>query len=185
MVNQSKINDDRFWKKWNKSGAVGISYTHCKNYNDLVLVGALRGLDEKQKLALVDYMYSRTGCNHYGRMAKTMIDFLKHPDDFVPNDFTMRSAYVDFVIRRFDDQKIPDGRRILFPNDITTDEIDLNRLKDVAVEVGYRYSSTLRREAAVVIISGYVRKDLSSEFERRWSGGVTFSLDDFVQRKNS
>jgi|GEM_PF-4666700 len=182
MINRSKTHDARFWK-WKESGAVGSSYLGCRTYNDLVDAGGCTGLKEEQKLALRDSLSPLEGARYYGKHAQTMIDFFKHPKDFVPTDHSLKMAYRDFVVRGFDGGCLPDGRSILFSDELSIDDIDRARMKDVGVKVEYRYSSTLGKKAAVVSIYANVTKNDGESWERMRSGGVAFILSDFIKRK--
>lgn len=135
-----------------------------------------------------------------------MRKFLLNPKDFVPTDVAKRTAYVDLVVRKYDkgivkrpltatvcrferepatthDGEIVNQADVLFQSEIRNDEIDWDRLRNVRVEVDYDYSSTMGRECAVVVINAEARKDNSSYWEEGRSGGIAFSLEDWVQKK--
>ena len=136
------------------------------------------GLSEEQQKLLKDYMQSAEGKEYYGERAKFMMDFLKHPENFEPTDLAKQSAFVDFVLRKYDGKPIT-----TWPNSIKIDDIDWSRLRNVEVSVVYRYSSTLNKKSVVHILSAEARKDKDSKWERMESGGVAFSLEDWVQSK--
>ena len=163
-----------------KSGKVEdkMNQTKATQFREL----DMSGLSQDQQTILRDYMSPVEGSPYYGDVAQLMIDFMKNPEGFRPSDHAMRSAYVDFVVRRFDDGYMPDGREVRFPTQIRTEEIDKNRLKDVRVNVEYGYSSTLGRYAAIVALYADAQKDEKSEWEKVRSGGVAFSLDKWVER---
>ncbi|MBN1617735.1 hypothetical protein JW887_00125 [Candidatus Dojkabacteria bacterium] len=143
----------------------------------------LAGLSPEQVNIVKDYMSPHEGKDYYSPHASFILDYLRHPEQYRPTEFAYRSAYCDFVVRRFDEGKLP-GRdyTVLFPTEISYDEIDFDRLQNVQVSLEYGYSSTLGKNSAVKELTAQARKDTDSAWEDMRSGGVAFSLEDWVEK---
>lgn len=136
----------------------------------------LDGLSFEQKTLLRDYMSPHEGVRYYAQRAQLMIDFLRNPDSFKPSDQANCSSYCDFVLRHFDG-------KMIWPIQVKPSDIDWERLQNVSVHVVFEYSSTADRRCPVVVNEADARKDSTSPWEHFSSGGIAFSLDDWVQKK--
>jgi hypothetical protein len=142
-------------------------------------------LSNEQIKIIEDSTKKQTGDSYLKKETQLMINFMKNPEKFKPTDHAMKRAYVNLVVRRYDKGYLPDGRYIIFPTQIKTETIDWDRLKNVEVKLEYGYSSTLGKKGAIICVYADTRKDTASEWERGRSGGVAFTLEDWIEKKSN
>lgn len=136
----------------------------------------LTGLSYQEQQLVRDYCHAHVDHpDDFMKSAQEMIDFLKNPGDYRPTVFAAQSAYCDFVVR-------PSGK-FKWPREIDPSEIDEKRMKNLRVEVGFGYSSTLGGNAAIKYTFADVLNEEDNTWETMSSGGVAFSLSDWVEKK--
>jgi hypothetical protein len=75
---------------------------------------------------------------------------------------------------------------LCFPNWVGTEEypVDHNAMRGVEVKLDYRYASTTGCVEPVLEIQAEVLTE-KGKWERRYSGGIAFTLRNFVEKRSS
>jgi hypothetical protein len=136
----------------------------------------MEGLTYQEKQLVKDYAKAHVGNPEtYRRRSEEMVDFIRNPQDYEATDFAWQLAWCDFVLRPAGDHR--------WPREVDVKDIDKDKLRNVRVEVSYSYSSTLGGNAAVKQLIAEVQNPDTGEWRERNSGGVAFSLSDWVKKR--
>jgi hypothetical protein len=126
-----------------------------------------------------DYMGAYKNSSNYDKRLQFLKDFIKDEDCFEPTRQAKKNAVCDFVLRNGD----------VNPYSLTYEEMDekikesfdSGKIRNLRQSVNYQYSSTAGRECAVHTI--YADVLIDGKYEKCVSGGIAFSLESFVKRK--
>lgn len=136
----------------------------------------MTGLTYNQKQIMSDYLFAyRNDPELFLEAGREMVDFLLHPEDYEPTQFAQQKAWATFIVNA--------NGGYIYPREVDVKAINPDKMRNVKITVEWSYSSTLGRNAAVIYTGAEVKDDESGEWRQRQSGGVLFSLSDFVQHK--
>jgi len=136
----------------------------------------MTGFSYQEKSLVKDYARAHVdNPETYRRISEEMVDFIRNPQDYEATDFAWQLAWCDFVLRPSGDHR--------WPREVDVEDIDKSKLRNVRIEVSYSYSSTLGGNAAVKRIIADVHNPDTGDWQERNSGGVAFSLSDWVKKR--
>ena len=129
----------------------------------------------EREMIINDYMHAHRGKSWEKDRLDFIESFLDNDKDYEPTDQAIQNAFCDFILRPNQWSGWSFSRAELVARGKSS--ILAGLIKNLSISLRYGFSSTLGGNASIVEISADVAG------KRMTSGGVAFSLEDFVQKK--